>query len=172
MFKGEGYATKVQQPGMYLLKAVSAGCGGAAPPTPPQCKVTGTLHGPSVNNDHSSLVGYTGCIPNMHILVSYDHQFYKLVGVNINDAKASTTPVGQGHFHAPKQAYAEKHTRTYTLAHSLSQTQTHSRTRNCTRIQENTSKLPRDRSASTSKPNPVTETSSTIRNPKRNPKNP
>ena len=133
MFKGEGYATKVQQPGMYLLKAVSAGCGGAAPPTPPQCKVTGTLHGPSVNNDHSSLVGYTGCIPNMHILVSYDHQFYKLVGVNINDAKASTTPVGQGCKHVRTQTYAEKHTRSY--AHSqttiaTSHTHTHTHTHN------------------------------------------
>merc|ERR1719506_1740621 len=86
MFKGEGYKNKVYD---YKLKDVSVSCG------PPQCRVTGTIHGPHVTTK-PNLVGYTGCQgqPGLHILVFYDNKHYKMVGVNIKDAKASSNPPG------------------------------------------------------------------------------
>jgi len=89
MFKGEGYATKTQIRGMYALKSTSVACGGD------ECRVTGTIHGPHVTTFHN-LVGYTGCQgqPGLHILIHYDTKHFKMVGVNIKDAKASRNPPG------------------------------------------------------------------------------
>merc|ERR1712032_1144417 len=86
MFKGEGYKNKVYD---YKLKDVTVSCG------PPQCKVTGTIYGPHVTTFHN-LVGYTGCQgqPGLHILIHYDTKHFKMVGVNIKDAKASRNPPG------------------------------------------------------------------------------
>merc|ERR1711934_880250 len=83
MFKGEGYSPKVYD---YEAKDVTVLCGG-------QCQIRGSMHGKHIST-FKNLVGYTGCAgsPGLHILVKYDRKHYKMVGINIKDAKASRTP--------------------------------------------------------------------------------
>jgi len=83
MYKGKGYKNKVYD---YKAKGVTALCGG-------QCQVRGSMHGKHIST-FKNLVGYTGCAgsPGLHILIHYDGKHYKMVGVNIKDAKASRTP--------------------------------------------------------------------------------
>ena len=75
-----------------------------------------------------NVVGYTGCQAGLHILVTYNLRFYKMVGVKMEDAKASSTPRGIGptytdaHTHTYTQTYVDKHT------HALTPTLTHSHT--------------------------------------------
>jgi len=84
MFNGEGFKNKVYD---YQAKDVTALCGG-------ECQIRGTMHGKHVTT-FTNLVGYTGCKgqPGLHILIHHDgNKHYKMVGINIKDAKASSTP--------------------------------------------------------------------------------
>merc|ERR1711934_1282451 len=68
------------------------GCKAAA--AEEECKIIGTMHGKHVTT-FTNLVGYTGCKgqPGLHILIHHDgNKHYKMVGININDAKTSSTP--------------------------------------------------------------------------------
>merc|ERR1711934_1031141 len=68
------------------------GCKAAA--AEEECKIIGTMHGKHVTT-FTNLVGYTGCKgqPGLHILIHHDGgKHYKMVGINIKDAKASSTP--------------------------------------------------------------------------------
>ena len=114
MYKGEGYKNKVYD---YQAKDVTALCGG-------ECQIRGSMHGKHISTI-PNLVGNTGCAgsPGLHILIKYDIKHYKMVGINIKDAKASSTPKAIGHTHTHTQThthtYVDKHTRTYTHAHSF-----------------------------------------------------
>jgi hypothetical protein len=57
------------------------------------CRVTGTIYGKHVAT-MPNLVGYSGCEPGLHILIKHDKKHYKMVGVKIKDAKASSNPPG------------------------------------------------------------------------------
>jgi hypothetical protein len=56
-------------------------------------RVKGTMYGSHVKTDPNR-VGYTGCQAGLNILVTYNAPFYKMVGVKLEDAKASSTPPG------------------------------------------------------------------------------
>merc|ERR1712139_44078 len=58
------------------------------------CKVTATMYGGALLNEAPNLVSYTGCKPDFHVLVTYDDRFYKMVGVDIDEAKRYSTPGG------------------------------------------------------------------------------
>ena len=105
MYKGEGYKNHVYD---YQAKDVTALCGG-------QCQIRGSMHGKHIST-FKNLVGYTGCAgsPGLHILIKYDIKHYKMVGININDAKASRTPKAIGHTHTDTHALTLTLTRSHT----------------------------------------------------------
>ena len=109
MFKGEGYSPKVYD---YEAKDVTVLCGG-------QCQIRGSMHGKHIST-FKNLVGYTGCAgsPGLHILVKYDIKHYKMVGININDAKASSTPKAIGHTRTRAHKLTNAHALTLTLTRS------------------------------------------------------
>ena len=58
------------------------------------CTVTGIMHGPSIGFDQVMYpVQGLFCVkPNIYIFVIYDHEFYKMTAVSLEQAKAMKAP--------------------------------------------------------------------------------